>query len=77
MPTLSGSLFGTRSIGSIFGALNTAYTIGAAIGPLLAGYIFDVTDSYYMAFASTAIAMSTAFLLCLLLKPPRRKALTA
>jgi len=77
MPTLSGSLFGTRSIGSIFGALNTAYTVGAAIGPFLAGYIFDITGSYYIAFVSTAIAMATAFLLCLLLKPPRRKAITA
>ena len=77
MPTLAGSLFGTRSIGSIFGAINAAYTVGAAIGPLLAGYIFDITGSYSIAFVSTAIAMAMAFVLCLRLKPPWRKALTA
>ena len=77
IPTLAGSLFGTRAIGSIFGAVNASYTVGAAIGPLLAGYIFDITGSYYIAFVSAAVAMALAFVLCLRLKPPRRKALTA
>jgi len=74
MPTLAGSFFGTKSIGSIYGTVNTAYTVGAAIGPLLAGYIFDITGSYSTAFSSAAIAMAVVFLLCLVLKPPQRKA---
>ena len=74
MPTLTGSFFGTRSIGSIFGFINTAYTVGGAFGPLVGGYIFDVTGSYYTAFLAAAIVMAATFLLCLLLKPPQRKA---
>ncbi len=72
--TLSGSLFGTRSVGGIIGALTLGLTTGVAIGPLLAGYIFDVTGSYSIAFSSAAIATAIAFLLCLLLKPPGKKA---
>lgn len=75
IPTMAGSFFGTRSIGSIIGVLNTAFTAGVAIGPLLAGYIFDVTGSYSIAFSSTAIVMVITFLFSLLLKPPQRKAL--
>lgn len=74
-PTLAGSFFGMRAIGSIYGTLVTAATAGVAIGPLLAGYIFDVTGSYSIAFLSAAIALAVAFLLCLLLQSPRRKSL--
>jgi MFS family permease len=73
IPTLIGSFFGTRSIGSIFGFVNTAYTVGGAFGPLVGGYVFDVTGSYYTAFLVAAIVMAATFLLCLLLKPPQRK----
>ncbi|MFC1981206.1 MFS transporter [Chloroflexota bacterium] len=75
MPTLTGKFFGTKSMGSIYGIVVFSYTTGAAIGPFLAGYIFDVTGSYSMAFLSAGIALGMAFLLSLLLKPPHRKAL--
>ncbi len=44
-PTVA-DLFGTGSLGVIFGILIFISTIGGAIGPLVAGYIFDVTNSY-------------------------------
>jgi MFS family permease len=50
---LIAELFGLRSHGLIFGVLNISVMIGAATGPLLTGYLFDVTNSY-----------QTAFLLC-------------
>ncbi|MFC1951629.1 MFS transporter [Chloroflexota bacterium] len=74
--TMAGSFFGTKSIGSIIGTINAAYALGIAAGPLWAGYIFDVTGSYYTAFLYASIAVMISFLLCLLLKPPRRKTLT-
>lgn len=74
MPALIGSFFGTKAIGSIFGFVNTAYTVGGAFGPLVGGYVFDVTGSYYIAFLGAAITMAATFMLCLLLKPPQRKA---
>jgi MFS family permease len=69
------SLFGTKSIGSILGTLQLSYTGGWAIGPFLAGYIFDVTESYYVAFLSAAAVTTLAFLCSLLLKHPEKKAL--
>ena len=63
-------------MGSIFGTVTLAYTAGVAIGPFLAGYIFDFTGSYFIAFFSAAMTTAVAFLLCLLLKPPQRKELT-
>jgi MFS family permease len=47
---LIAELFGLRSHGLIFGVLNISVMIGAATGPLMMGYLFDVTNSYQMAF---------------------------
>ena len=55
-PTIAG-LFGTVSHGVIFGIVTFSGTIGGAIGPLLAGYLFDVTHSYRVVFLTLA-AMS-------------------
>ena len=51
-PTVAivGDTFGLRHIGVIFGSLEIGWTAGAAVGPALAGYIFDTTGSYYLAF---------------------------
>jgi len=42
--------FGLKAHGLIFGVMNLSYSLGSATGPLLAGYIFDITGSYMMAF---------------------------
>jgi MFS family permease len=47
---LVASLFGLRSHGMILGCLGLGNTAGAALGPLLAGYIFDATGSYHWSF---------------------------
>ena len=73
LPTLTASYFGTRSIGSTYGVVNVAYTVGGAIGPLAGGYIFDLTGSYYAAFISAGVVMAVTLLLILMLKAPRRK----
>jgi MFS family permease len=71
---MATSIFGTKSIGSILGTIQLSYTAGMAAGPFLAGYIFDVTDSYSAAFLSAAAATAVAFLGSLLLKHPQKKA---
>jgi len=43
-------LFGLRSHGLILGVAIVGFSIGAAVGPFLAGYMFDVTGSYQGAF---------------------------
>ncbi|MFC1968783.1 MFS transporter, partial [Chloroflexota bacterium] len=68
---LVGEIFGLRSVGVIMGALATGWGIGAAIGPTLAGYIFDISGSYSAAFLTGAIAMSVAAFFFLLLQAPK------
>lgn len=47
---LSAEVFGLGSLGLILGGVTFVYTIGSAVGPLLSGYISDVTNSYSIAF---------------------------
>jgi MFS family permease len=47
---LIAELFGLRSHGLIFGVFNFAIMAGAAMGPLMTGHIFDVTNHYRIAF---------------------------
>ena len=65
---LIGDTFGLRSIGVIMGTLNIAWGIGAAIGPLVGGFTFDVSNSYSMAFLGGAIATLTMALLTVLVR---------
>jgi len=49
-PLIVAECFGLRALGTIFGVLGVSAVIGGAIGPVLAGFIFDRTGSYYYAF---------------------------
>jgi MFS family permease len=42
--------FGLRSHGLIFGCIVFVASVGGALGPVVAGYIFDVSESYNLAF---------------------------
>ena len=63
MAAIIGDTFGLRRIGAILGVLDVGYGIGAAIGPAIGGLIFDVTNSYSMAFILGASAMLATTLL--------------
>jgi sugar phosphate permease len=45
-PLFVAAIFGVRALGEIFGVLAIAATLGGAIGPWLAGVLFDRTGSY-------------------------------
>jgi len=68
---LVAELFGLRSHGLILGVTSFGYCIGAATGPLLAGYIFDVTSSYNLAFLACAAASIVGLLLSAILRPTK------
>ena len=70
-PTVA-EFFGTRAHGAIFGGIVFFGTIGAAIGPVVAGRIFDVTGSYDYAFGGLAVMGAVGLALALTL--PRRRA---
>jgi len=55
-----GDTFGVRSLGSIMGWMSGAWALGAAIGPAIGGFIFDVSGEYFAAFGAGAAALFIA-----------------
>ena len=51
---LIAELFGLTSHGLILGVNVLGYSLGCAAGPVLAGYLFDVTGDYQLAFLACA-----------------------
>lgn len=67
----TAEIFGMHSHGVILGFVFFADTIGGAVGPFLAGYTFDVTGSYHLAFSLCAAIGVVDLILVLLLRPIR------
>ena len=42
--------FGLASYGAIFGIVNLVYNVGSVVGPLMAGYMYDITNTYHSVF---------------------------
>jgi MFS family permease len=55
--------FGVRAIGAVMGVLSLGWRCGAALGPTTAGFIYDATGTYSLAFALAAggLALSWVF----------------
>ena len=70
LPVLTAQLFGLSSLGSIFGSLIFSGAVGGAIGPLLGGKIFDLSQSYFWSFSLAGVVVMSSFALIFLLRPP-------
>jgi MFS family permease len=68
MPSLIGYFFGLRAVAALVGVVVFGSTIGGALGSWVAGQVFDITQSYLLAFAIAAIASFTAVITTLTLK---------
>jgi MFS family permease len=68
MAALISDVFGLSRIGTIFGALEVSFGIGAALGPFIGGLVFDLNGSYYTAFTIIAVSMFLATLLVSLIE---------
>ena len=62
-------LFGMRSHGIILGVIVSIITFGAAVGPVMAGAIYDASASYTVAFIVCFIFAFIGIILSLFLKP--------
>ncbi|MBI4187510.1 MAG: MFS transporter [Chloroflexi bacterium] len=63
---LTGDTFGLRHLGKIAAVLEAGWMLGGAIGPALAGYLFDISGNYLFAFmAGMAAALASAGLVLL------------
>ena len=70
-PTVA-ELFGTASHGLLFGIVLFSGTLGGALGPLMAGHIFDLTGSYHLVFLILTAMALVGFILITTLRPPAR-----
>ena len=70
--TLPAEIFGIRSHGLILGVISAAFTMGAAFSPFMAGYIFDVSGSYQLAFLITAAVGVVGLILAATLRPLKK-----
>lgn len=68
---LVADLFGLKSHGAILGIIGFVNIAGGAIGSLLAGWLFDITDSYSLAFLIFSILSLVSTILASFLKPFR------
>jgi MFS family permease len=50
-------VFGVRAIGGIMGVLTLGWRIGAALGPAVAGFVYDATGSYVVPFGLAPVAV--------------------
>ena len=64
--------YGRRSLGAIRGVTEPLTTFGQAIGAVAAGLIYDLTESYQLAFMAFAVMGGLAMVLVLFARPPRR-----
>lgn len=62
-------IFGISAHGAIFGLVVFSGTVGGAVGPVIAGKMFDLSGNYHGVFTMITIAASVSFALMLLLKP--------
>jgi MFS family permease len=70
---LIGDVFGIRSLGIIMGTITVGWSIGAAIGPAVGGWVFDSTNTYSAAFALAAGGMAICTVLAGIIRPERAK----
>jgi MFS family permease len=62
-------LFGMRSHGVILGMIVSTITFGSAVGPVIAGAIYDASSSYTVAFIICVVFAFMGIILSLLLRP--------
>ncbi len=64
--------FGTRAFATIQGMSRSVVTAGTFLGPIIAGFFYDVTKSYTIAFGVFALVSLVATLFMFFAKPPQR-----
>ena len=75
--TLLADYFGRKAYATIQGLRGSIQIVGVIAGPILAGYIFDKTQSYELAFVIFAVAAALSTVLMLMARPPIRGTLSA
>ncbi len=72
-PTMLGKFYGLTALGTIYGVFATSYSWAGIIGPIVAGYIYDLTGTYFYPFLLAIICCYIAALGAFFIKEPRKK----
>jgi MFS family permease len=72
MFALRAEYFGRKAFGTISGAMDAIQMFGLVLGPVFAGLVYDLTESYYPAFITFAISAALAALTMGFIRPPKR-----
>ena len=72
IPVIWANFFGRRSLGSIYSLGNPFYFTANAIGPVFAGFFFDLFGSYAFPFYFFVITFSISGIITLRMQPPKR-----
>ncbi len=73
-PTITAQYFGTKHHGALYGMIIILAGLGGVGGPLLGGYVHDVTGSYNLALIIGGTSALIGFALAFLLRPQSAKA---
>ncbi|MFC1943300.1 MFS transporter [Chloroflexota bacterium] len=65
-----GDYFGRKNFATIRGVMTLVYSVGIITGPIYAGYIYDVTQSYQIAFITFIVLYALAGLAFLFARRP-------
>ncbi len=71
LPLITAECFGMVSFGLVSGMIGVFSTSGSSFGPMIAGYIFDATQSYQLAFILFACFSLLATLVVYFARPPK------
>jgi len=74
MMSIRGEYFGRKNFATIRGFMDIFQMLGTVIGPVFAGYVYDVSGSYYWAFLSFVVTYLLGAAVVLLAKRPTRAA---
>lgn len=70
LPNVMGAYFGRTHFSRIVGWTTPVVTLASAISPTLAGYLYDVTGSYFLPFTLAAALLFGGVILAFLARPP-------
>ncbi|MBI4285173.1 MAG: MFS transporter [Chloroflexi bacterium] len=72
-PLVVAETFGLRAHGALYGLVDSGANVGGIVGPVLAGYIFDTTGDYRLAFIILGVGSLTGLILTVVLKTAHRR----
>jgi MFS transporter, OFA family, oxalate/formate antiporter len=70
MPTFASAYFGSQNVGTIYGAMLTAWGLATLLGPLILAVSTDITGTYDLALYISAGIMLVSSVIPLIIRPP-------